>query len=381
MASKFTSKISKVALSCLTVLLFLPHILYGYQIGDVDVKLLAGANAVYDTNITYANTKPLKDIITEFNLGIKAALEGKTRKLNLGANLRQQLYSRYNQYTNLSETLNLDFVQELSSRSRFTLNDAFIHAMQPPTFEAEFGRSGTLFKYYTNDFKAEYRRELLKNLTFIWGYGNQYYEPISSDYSISLFNRGTVETDYSLGRDTVLIALYEYQHRRFQDIIGITTNRYAGGFRQYMTNQLYLDCRVGEDYAKASSGFKNNSLFVSASLVNEPDDRGSLKLSYTKQDTTTNYNQDIFRSERAEFSWVRQLFKRLNVSVTGFFGKGYYVISQIKDNLVGGSGRLTYELSDKAKLSLNYSYSKATSNVSTRNYAKNVVLLALNIEF
>jgi uncharacterized protein (PEP-CTERM system associated) len=163
--------------------------------------------------------------------------------------------------------------------------------------------------------------------------------------------------------------------------MSISTTRVAGGLRQYLTPQFYVDGRLGGDFASTSDDQENNSMYSEVSLVDDIDESTNFRITYLKQDASTTYTQEIFKSQRVSAALTKSLLRRLGLTLSGFYGKGDYTASNIKDNLFGGDLRLVYDLSPHIKANLGYTYSKTDSNVNTRDYNKNVISMGLSGEF
>lgn len=368
-------------LAYFTFFLLIAPLSYAYEIGNIDAKLTGSLNEVYDDNISYLSANAKEDFITDTSLGLAMDYTGKIQQFLLSGKITQHNFNKHNEFDNTAEDLTLDFKQELSRRDRISFNNRFSHSEEPRSIEDEFGRAGDRYSYYRNTFNAAYNRDISRQLALIFTYINELYDYSRDDLNDSYLNHLGMEADYSLSSKTILIALMEYIHREYEHTANANTKRAAGGIRQYLTNQLYLDLRGGQDFIKSVDNQDSTGQFVSASLTDEIDENTNLGLSYLKEDSTTAYSQDIFKSQRISFSFIRQLFERLRASISAFFGKGEYSSSNIEDRLKGANAEIAYDLSSKAKLKISYNYSRTNSNIPTREYTKNVVLVGVSYEF
>jgi len=372
----------KTILIGILINLFCVSQVFAFKIGRISgINFNSAVKEVYDDNITFVKDNKKQDFRTDLTIGLSAYLEGKTRNLNIAASVTQALYTRFKKFNNTSENFSLDYLQELSRKSRFTVSNDFTHREDPQSLEDEFGRTGNRYKYYMNNFNLNYTRELNKQFTILCGYSNQLYDPSRSDLRASYLNRGSLEADFIVTSKTILIGMFEYMHRKFKSSTTIRTSRFAGGIRQYLTNRLYLDCRAGKDYTKASGGNKSNAQFYSGSLVHEVDDKTRLSVSFMKQDSSSYYATQIFKSTRISLSFVRQLFKRLSLAISGFYGEGKYTDTGRSDLYKGGNMSLTYDITDKIKANMSYNYSATNSNVEANDYIRNVGMLGMTIDF
>ena len=64
-----------------------------------------------------------------------------------------------------------------------------------------------------------------------------------------------------------------------------------------------------------------------------------------------------------------------------FFGEGEFKTFNIKDQQIGISTRLNYEIKENVISFLAYTYSQIDSNIDTRSYDRNLVELGVRVVF
>lgn len=348
---------------------------------DIDMSLRAGISETYDDNITSVHENEKEDFITTLSLGLGAKLEGKTRSLNLAANVTQQLFADYDNFNNTSQDLTIDFQQEFSKYDRISLRDTFTHTYEPRSFEDAFGRTTGRYSYYRNRFSLDYTRDIAKQLSLSARYANEVDEISRKDLSDSSLNRAGLEATYFLSSATILLCFYDFTYRDFDPGASASTNTIAAGLRHYLTSQLYLDAQAGLDLINSYNDEGYCRPLIQASLTSDIDENSRAAISFSKRYYTNAYTQDLFDYWKVLATFTRQLFKRLSCSLSGFYGKGEYVAANITDKLRGASIGLTYDLTKKIKANLGYTYSNVDSTQATREYTKNRIYLKLSMEF
>lgn len=354
---------------------------FAYRIGNIELKILGKAAEIYDDNVTFAKENKKDDYRSDVSMGFIADYNGKTRSMQFLGNILHSAYVKNSSFSNTAEDFALYFKQELSPKGYLAFSDSFLLAEEPRSFEDQFGRTENRFSYLKNNYNIEYVNELFKQADVKLRYTNEFFDFSRQDMRDSYLDKGEIETNYSLTSKTLLLGLTEYIHRRFKDGIKVRTNRFAGGIRQYFTSYSYVDLKLGQDFVKPTNRNETAGQFMSISLVNEPSDSIKAGISYLRQNGTNAYTQDILESQQFSFYCLKRLLKRLDVSVSGFFGKGKYLFSDIRDRLRGAQISFTYDLIKNAKVNLSFNYSNKDSDVSANEYTRNAVSLGLVYEF
>ncbi len=293
----------------------------------------------------------------------------------------QQIFPRYSEFNKNSQELTLNGLQELSKYDRVTLKDAFSHTYEPQTFEEAFGRETGWYSHYRNGFNLGYSRDITRQASISARYANELDKYSREDLSDSYLNSIGAGFNYALTSQTIFSLSYDFANRKSDPGTDAQTNTFAAGARRYLTEQLYLDGRVGLDYINSYNNTKYTKPSFLVSVTDEIDKNTRSTLAFKKQYYTNAYSEDVFNYWEISGILNRQLLERLGCSLSGFYGNGEYMASNITDKLLGANIGLTYSFNEHLKGNLNYNYSNVTSTRDTREYLRNRVSLGLNMEF
>jgi len=354
---------------------------YCFDFRDIDMDIRAGLSETYDDNITSVHENEKEDFITNLSFGLGAKYEGKTRSLELAANIIQQLFANYDNFNNTSQDVTLSFRQELSKYDRISLKDVFTHTYEPRSFEDAFGRATGRYSYYRNKLNLAYTKDIAKQLSVTARYANEIDEISREDLSDSSLNKAGLEATYFPSSATILMFSYDFSERDFDPGDNATTHTIAGGLRHYLTSQLYFDGRAGLDLINSYDQQDYTKPLIQASLTNDIDENTRAGISFAREYYTNAYSEDLFDYWHASASLRKQLFKRLGCSLSAFYGEGEYIAAGLTDKLRGASIGFTYDLRKNLKGTLNYSYSNVDSTINTREYTRNSVLVGIKAEF
>ncbi len=354
---------------------------FAFTVNDIDVTINSSVSEAYDDNVTYLKEDPKPDLITSLKLGMSAKYEGKTRQLQVSANVNHQFFAKNSSFDNTSEDVTAQLLNEFTDTDRAILKETFIHAEEPRSFEDQFARATGRYSYLLNKFSAAYHKEIFKELTLITSYANELYRPSREDLANSDLHKASAQLDYTLSADTIALLSYSFDYRTFDPGKSAKTHALIPGLRQYFTPQLYLDAKTGAHFIQSFNGERSTKPYFFASLTDEVNETTTSAISFTKAYSTNPYTEDIFNYWQIALNLVKQLTQRLRSSISAFYGKGKYVSFDIKDTFQGTGAGLSYDLNDSARVKLDYSYSQANSNFTSREYVKNTVSLALTLEF
>lgn len=354
---------------------------YSFDYQDLDVQLRASASEIYDDNITSVHEDEKGDFITDLSFGLGLKYEGKNRSLDLTANVLQQLFAEYDDFNNTSEDLTLNFQQEFSKFDRINIKNIFTHTYEPSSFEEAFGITTGRYSYYRNKLYLAYMKELAKQLSVGARYTNEIDEISRTDLSDSSLNGTGIDLNYFHSFATTFMLSYDFSQRDFEPGSNAITNTIAPGLRHYLTKKLYFDGKTGIDFIHSYNDKNYINPVIQASLTNDIAENSRVSISFAKRYYTTAYTEDLFDYWQTTGSFSRQLCQRLACSLSGFYGSGEYVVSNITDKLQGVSIGFTYDVSKTLKGKLSYTYSNTDATVDTREYTKNRIFLGLTMEF
>jgi hypothetical protein len=354
---------------------------FALKVGNANIVSAVTVRESYDDNITFAPNNEKADSVTRFGYGIVSALEGKKSNLSFSGNINYDLFARYNNYDNFSQSVSVGGDYEISPYSRVNFSDSFNHAQEPRSLDDAFGSNNGRYSYYQNGFTAAYYRDLSAHL--VWGinYNNGLYTYTRDDLSDSYTNGGGTSLEYIFSSRTAASIYYDFLRRDFDPGTSSSTHSATMGFRHNITEQLTFNGKVGANFLDSYGNKRYAKPSFSLSLDQALSDRMNAGLSFSKNYSTTSYSQDIFNSWRLSARISRQLLAKLRVNASAFYGRGRYEESNIKDSLYGGEGGLGYEWSDNTTLSLNYNHSRTASNRPSREYTRNNVSMGAKVLF
>lgn len=373
----------KMRIICLLmVFLIFQEYAFAYQIGNTDIKFLASISEVYDDNITYLNENTKSDFSTVTSVGINAKNDSKLSSMALTGNIRHQSFAKNNNFDNTSQDFALIFSRELSKFDHFSLRYTFLHAEEQRSFEDQFGNTQGRYSYNRNKFSLGYIHDISKQLSLnLKFYNNIDDNSRSSGVGDSYMNKIETGLDYALSSDLIVKSSYYYSKRTFKSGPSASSNVFSAGLRRYLTSQLSVEALGGVDFINAYDGTKYTKPLFMASLNDEIDQNSYLRLSLAKQYSTVSYSQNIFDQWQIALDFVHQIFKRLALSLSAFYGKGEYTSTNTKNNLRGGNIGLAYDIKENIKVDISYGHLENTSNISANGYNKNTVSLAMRAEF
>lgn len=346
-----------------------------------NIIVRASTSQTFDDNITYTRSDRQSDFISLLMLGVVMKYENRKTIARLSTDISQQVFWRNSGQNNTAEAIEGQLKREITKYDRITMSDAFRHAYEPYNFQDQFERTTGRYGYYSNKFDVAYERDLNDDLSAKIGYGNDFDLKSRPDLIDSYTNRLSLQTDYDLTPKRTVFAGYDFVYRTIDPGDQSTTNTLSGGLRQYLTQTLNLETRLGADLIRSYNGERySNPLFI-ATLTQQTSDREALSLSFSKRYSASSSTDDVFNSWQLSGGVRRQLRQRLSGSASIFFGKGEYVSLGIRDTLAGGSGGLSYDFYKNLRGNVSYSYSQTNSNFNEREYRKNVVSFGLSGEF
>jgi hypothetical protein len=293
----------------------------------------------------------------------------------------QQIFGKHTENQNTAEHAAIKLKQALSKFDDLIVADTFSHTYEPYNFEDQFTRVSGRYGYYRNVFDIAYEKDFTERISAKLGYGNDLDLTGRSDLFESYVNRVSLQGNYRFNSESEILGTYEFLHRKLDPGGDANTNTLSAGLRQYFTEQLSLEGMAGVNFIDSydDEGYVNPLWTVT--LVDRVTEKESASLSFSQQYSTNPSTEDIFKSWRISGGINSQLLKRLFGSASVFYGRGEYVLSDIKDNLIGGYVALSYDIYKDFKGYLSYTYSQTISNVDARDYKKNVVSLKVSKEF
>jgi len=354
---------------------------WAFRLGDIEIKPHASVYESYDDNITYVKEEKIHDWITKPSVGAALIYEGKTTSFMVDGNYYHEFYASNSGFDNNGGDVSAELNAELSKYDRISLRDAFSKTYEPRSFEDQFGFIGGRYSSTRNRVDFGYAHDVSERIGLATRYSNEYNTYSRDDIAKSFLNSGGVEGSYIVSSDLSFYTAYDYSRRDFDEGPHATTNTWTGGFRKYLTKQVFVDASTGVDFIKAYSGSDFTKPFGLISITDEISDRTNAMLMFSKRYSTISYNEDIFDQWQVSASLNHEITQKLKGTVSAFYGRGEYVTTEQVDKFVGSSAALEYEINDKWKARAAYSYSKQDSTSIFSEYRKNTVTLGLLAEF
>ncbi len=335
----------------------------------------------YDDNINSDSRDAISDFFTNVELGLDMKSEQRTHEIVFSGRVTEQVFASESDFNNLRQDYSVLFRQELSRYDRISVTDSYTRAEDTDVFQDLFGRINDRYVYDLNRFAVDYSRDFTRQLSFAFNYQNEYYNPDRADLSESTLNAGSVQADYYYSSATIASFVYKAARRAFDPGESAMSHSVLAGIRHYLTSQLYIEGQGGVDFIENFNGDRLTEPRYSVSLVNDIDENTRLGITFTKDFTTNNYTADVFNTWRVSVNLARQLLERMTVYGSGFFGKGEYDSLKIKDDLLGLSLGLRYQVSRDITANFGYTYTETDSDIDTRDYQRNRVYLGMDIRF
>ena len=347
----------------------------------LEVALTGSAGGFFDDNILFTKSAKKSDWITELVGGLRATYTGRRQTFDLLVDDQEQLYSRYSTYTNNSQNVRLSYQNELSRYDHLGVKDSFQHYYNPQNFEDAFGRTSGQYGYVTNETDVTYTRDVSEKLSLTATAGggvNLIDKKVGND---SYEMRAGTSGAYSLSTKWSLLAAYDFSMRTIKNGPQATIHAITGGTRFYFTDRLSWEGVGGIQVADNFSHEIKVRPYFQTSLTGQFDKKTTGVLQFIQRSETTSYSQNMFDQWRVSAEVTRSLTDRLRAAVTGFYGRGEYQSINLKNDLLGVSGSLTYEISRYFQVVASYSFSFNDSNQNTSDYIKNMASVKIVFSF
>ena len=375
----FQARVGRVALAA--GLLFASPLTVSSSEHASGLTIKSSVAEIFDDNVTFAESQAKTDLISLLSLGLGLKTEGRLGEASLGADIRQRLFATHSDFNNTEEDVRLDWRGELSKHDRLGIKNSFVHASEPRSFEDAFGQTNGRYSYSRNRFNLAYTRDVAKQLSISGTYSNESYDVSRDGLRDSWQHQAITQADWALGAMTIARGRYAFSRRSFDPGGNATRQTTAAGIQQYLTSHLYAEAMAGVSFISAFDAAEVVKPAFLASLTHDVDERTKSSLSFTKEAATTSATAGLFSSWRVSGDLRRQLSRRLNGDGAVFYGQGSYGTLNIDDRLTGANVGLAYELRPDMTGRVSYTFSRLASNLHSREYEKNVVLVSVDAEF
>ncbi|OGR84200.1 MAG: hypothetical protein A2901_05855 [Elusimicrobia bacterium RIFCSPLOWO2_01_FULL_54_10] len=347
----------------------------------VDLILKGGLGQTYDDNITYLKENPRHDYILNLMGGLGARVETPKTTLELLGNVNHHIYYNNPDFNNTSEDASLSLASELSERDLLTVNDDFSHAYEPRSFQQEFGRVQGRYSTYENEATLTYQRRLNSQFALSGHLGHEMNKFSRDDIQDTYLGRVGTTLEYHYSSALTYSAEYNLSRRTFERGNDALLHAATGGFRKYLTPQLYVGAKAGANVIRAYDGRTFTHPVYFAEVHDDFSQTANANLSFEKRYHIYAYTQDLFNYWQLTGSLSRQLSERLGTALYGFYGSGEYVTAAVTDTLAGAGIKFNYDLTNHLKAELAYSHSNLGSTLPVKEYAKNTFFVGVSADF
>ncbi len=380
-SSKLKFLMKKILISVFAVIFTILMSGLSGDAAEFDIDITGKLETMYDDNITTAKDNQRADVVSFVSIGLALTHESDTYDIEAQGEIFQETYWKEDEFNNIGEFVRVALNKEFTDIDRVQIKDTFYNAEAVEDFDLEFGRESGRYRYINNRATLQYEREINSRLTLTTEYGNEIYEVNRDDLKDSVSHRVRVGLGYAQTTSTVIGPFYQWGTREFDPGNDSKTQLIGATLRHYLSKRLYLDVLGGVSFIE---DFNNNDLekpYYSATLTNEVGKKTTAKLSFRKDYSTTNSTEDIFDSWRASVALIQDVFERLQLELSAFYGEGNYINQNIEDDFIGFRSRLNFELAEEIDVYLSYGYSQTDSNDNSRAYDRNVVALGVRFRF
>lgn len=359
------------------MLMLAPANSYAFRYRDYDITLRGDITQSYDSNINFDKENETDGFRTD--AAISLGLNRSWRRVNLSLN---GFYSHgiYNQGSDIgtgSESLRLSFGYEPSAYTSLQLNDSFSHSKEPTDFQSEFGRIAGRFNTYVNIFSLGLTRVISKDFSATASYGNTIVR--KDEGTDSDGHSASIGLNYNYSVDKIFHFGYSYGFSKVEgEDSGTTGHRVFFGAEKYFTQRLTLTGRIAFGRNDSNASEDNTTGSVNVSLNQELDRLTAVRLSFAL------YNSDITHGDSNSDNWQisgdlrRELSDKINGSANVFYGEGTFRDIAGRDKLFGIGGKLDYEVSQRLRGYLSYSFSDLRSTDETRGYIRHLIGLGVS---
>ncbi len=351
------------------------------MIKGVEIKPQGSLSEAFDDNVTFANANERSDFITNLLLGIRMDYQGRTEAFNISGSLKQQIFAKESDFNNISQKMDASYQKELDKYNRITINNRFNRQENPSSFEDDFGRRSGRYAYYRNSFDIEYERNFSKRVTAKGRYGNQLFGASDNSITNSFENNVGFEFNFIQSSSTYYLLGYDFYIRNYDSAGSLMVNAFSGGVKHFLTKQLYLLARAGVSIVESVNGDSSAQPDIFVSLVDDLSETNTVSLTYEKRNLPSSFSADIFDSWRVSLGLRRRLLARMRMNLSVFLGEGDFKTLGTSDTQTGVKSQLNYDLSKNTVSFLSYTFAEVNSNISSRDYKRNLVELGVKVLF
>jgi len=345
---------------------------------ELDYEISGGVRESFDDNVTYAETNEKDDFVTGIFLGGKGIYETYGHIFDLGGKVTQHIYAKNSDFNFNSQDLTATYEGRFSKFLKIDFNDRFTHTEEPRNFDDELGRTAGRYTYYRNTATLIGTFDVNKNFQCALGYGHDWKDiskgssdPDSQEHS------GRISGIYFFSTANIVTLFYEVAHRTYDPGDDITRQSVFLNGRHYFEPYFYMDAGVGYDFFDSRS--TETEPQFSIAVTNEFNETTYLTAEYVKRYYVQTYTEDLFDEWRTNLTFGHQLYERINLSFSGFVGRGEFQITKARDTFYGARGEISYDITEHVRGYVSYAYRTVESNRPTREYDRNLISIGISM--
>jgi hypothetical protein len=350
----------------------------------LDLEFIGDISETYDDNIFVSDDK-VSDYITKITAGFGINHEGKSQQLELLGHVNQEVYYENSDQNRFTQDFYLDYnlIINLTRKNIISISDKFEYFPETQVYANTFGRSGYRDKYFRNIFNITNSLQFFRKLALVLQYTNRYTINYNDDVLNSYSNDGSAALVFSLSSYIITSLFYSYAKTEYENDESITEQRGNLIQRLYFTKQLYLEGSYGRQSLKTHDGNESKNTIYSVSVIDDIDKKNSIILNFTKEQSVTEYTNEIFNNWRIAGDFKRQVSRRFNLLISAFKGKGDFQPSGATTEFIGLKTSFTYYFTENISGSCEYSFLNSKSETRSNNieYQRNVFMLSLKAQY
>ncbi len=325
----------------------------------------------YDDNITFAHSHAIADFLQTILVGLDFKSEKSRNNFLMQADVSQNFYFHNQSFNNSAVLFRAKDLFEVSERLRLNASESFESTEEPRSFDDAFGRNSGRYRTDRNRFKVGGEVDISSHALGQLSYHNEFTGHSRAGIDDSDLNMMSSRVEYDFDDTNRAGLSYEYALRSYSSGKDIIINSLIVDYGHHFTKQLEWVVKVGEDFIDSEISGRSQQARYEMSLLNDIDEATHAALTYRKGLSTSTYSKNLFDSYQVSASLAREVTQRTALNGSAFYGRGEYRETHIEDKLSGLGLGVSYAVSQKMDVGLDYSFSKTGSTDGTRSFERN----------
>lgn len=358
------------------MLVLTPANSYAFRYRDYDITLQGGLTQSYDSNVNFDKENKTDGFRTDAAISLGINRSWRRSKLSLNGSYSHGIYNQSGDIGTGSESLGLSFGYEPSAYTSLQLSDSFNHSKEPTDFQSEFGRIAGRFNTYVNSFSLGLTKGISKDFSATASYGNTMVR--KDEGTDADGHTAGIGLNYNYSVDKIFHFGYSYGFSKVKgEDSGTAGHSLFFGVEKYFTQRLTLIGQIALGRNDSSSDNATTSS-INVSLNQEFNRLTAAKLSFAYNDSDIAHGDSTSKSWQISGDLRRELSGKINGSANVFYGEGTFRDIAGKDKLFGIGSHIDYEVTQRLRANLNYSFSNLSSTDETRGYNRHLVGLGVS---